>query len=236
MEADLTKAVILAGGLGTRLRPLTDATPKPLLLIRNKPIIQHAVENFKKYNILDIVLAISYKAEQIMAYFGDGSEFGVKITYSIEKELMGTGGALRYALQDYKKRLLAINGDNLADFNYHQMLQVHLENQAKITIALYPVQDVTKFGIAELKGARIVRFIEKPTVEEAPTNLNNAGAYIIEPGVLEMLPKGKCSIERDCFENQAAQGGVYAYIHKGQWFPTDDLGKFNKAREEYMPK
>lgn len=232
MERHILTAVILAGGLGERLRPLTEETPKPLLLVKGKPIVQYAIENLRKYGIKNIILSISYKAEQIMDYFGNGSKLGVNISYSVEKEPLGTGGAFKLASKGLG-RFVGLNGDNLADFNYDEMLAAHLKNKAKLTITLFPVEDVTKFGIVELDGERIVKFIEKPSVEEAPTNLNNAGATIFESGVLDMLPEGKCSIEHDCYAKLALKGVVYAYVHTGQWFPTDDFEKFNKAKEEW---
>ena len=102
-------------------------------------------------------------------------------------------------------------------------------------MALYPVEDVTKFGIAKLDGDKLIKFVEKPKKEEAPSNLNNAGGYVIEPDALKILPEGKSSIERDCFEKLAPTGVVYAYKHNGQWFPTDDLEKYKKAEQEFIP-
>ncbi|MBW2970782.1 nucleotidyltransferase family protein [Candidatus Woesearchaeota archaeon] len=230
------KAIILAGGLGTRLQPLTDKTPKPLLKIKGKPIVQHKMENLARYGITSIILSIGYKSEQIMEYFGDGSQLGLDIDYSVEENPLGTGGAIKEAAKKTKGRFIALNGDNMEDFDYEKMLAAHIKNKAQITIALYPVEDVTKFGIAELDSERIVRFIEKPAVKEAPSNLNNAGAYIFEPGVLDMLPAGKSSIEHDCFEKMAPKGVVYAYVHHGQWFPTDDLEKFEKAKKEWKAR
>ena len=100
-------------------------------------------------------------------------------------------------------------------------------------MALYPVEDVTQFGIVKLDGEIIVEFIDKPQIEEAPSNLNNAGAYIIEQGVLDMLPEGMCSIEKDCFEKLAVEGVIFAYNHDGQWFPTDNIEKYNNANKKY---
>jgi mannose-1-phosphate guanylyltransferase len=230
----MTRAIILAGGLGTRLRPLTDTTPKPLLPIKGKPIILHAIENFKKHGITDIVLSIGYKAETIMKYFGDGTRFGVKITYSIEDTPLGTGGAIKESNGTNKETFLAINGDNLADFDWTTIIREHKQNKAKITLALYPVEDVTQYGIAKLDGHKIVDFIEKPSWETAPTNLNNAGGYVMEPSALEILPEGKSSIERDCFEKLAKQGVVFSYIHNRQWYPTDTLEKYAVADQRYV--
>lgn len=229
------KAVILAGGLGTRLRPLTENTPKPLLPIKNRPIIEHAILNFKKHGIEEIILSIGYKADLIKNYFGDGSKWGIKINYYVEQEPLGTGGAIREASKDFTETFVAINGDNLADFDWTSALNFHREHKPLITLSLFPVEDVTQYGIARLDGSRVLEFIEKPSVEKAPSNLNNAGGYIIEPLALDILPDGKSSIERDCFEKLAAQGKVFAHHHQGQWFPTDTLEKYNKAEKEFEP-
>ncbi len=229
------KAIILAGGLGTRLRPLTDTTPKPLLPISGKPIIEHAILNFKKHGIVDIILSIGYRAELIKDYFADGSKFGVNIEYCIEDSPLGTGGALKKAAGNIDETFVAINGDNLADFDWGEAIKTHQTAGAKITLQLFPVEDVTKFGIARLDNGKIVEFIEKPTVEQAPSNLNNAGGYILEPEVLQMLPEGFCMIEKDCFEKLASQGVVYAHHHGGQWYPTDTIEKYTHADENFLP-
>ncbi len=227
-------AVILAGGFGTRIRPLTDKIPKPLLPIKGKPILEHIIINLKKYGITNIVLLVHHMAEKIEDHFGDGSRLGVRITYSEEEEPLGTGGAIKLASSSFTRPFLALNGDNLADFNYDEMWKVHAGNKADITIALFPVRDVTKFGIAELDGPKIIRFLEKPSVHEAPTNLNNAGAYIFNPDVIKMLPDGRCSVEQDCFEKMCGKDGkVYGYMHDSQWFPTDDIDKYNTAQKNF---
>jgi NDP-sugar pyrophosphorylase family protein len=231
----MTTAIILAGGLGTRLKPLTDSIPKPLLPIKGKPIIEHAINNFRKHNIKDIILSVGYQAEKIKSYFGNGDSLGVKISYCVEKEPLGTGGAIKEAYKNLKETFVAINGDNLSDFDWTKILKEHKLNKALITLALYPVEDVTKFGIAKLDNNKIIEFIEKPSLEEAPSNLNNAGGYVIEPKALSILPDGKSSIERDCFEKLAPKGVVYAYIHKGQWYPTDDLEKYALAKNKFIP-
>lgn len=229
------KAIILAGGLGSRLRPLTDNTPKPLLLIKDKPIIEHAILNFKKHGILDIILSVGYKADKIKEYFDDGAQWGVRIDYCIEDQPLGTGGALKKAAKGITETFMAINGDNLADFDWTSALNTHRENEANATLVLFPVSDVTQYGIARLNGHEIVEFVEKPTAEKAPSNLNNAGGYIIEPEALEILPEGVSSIERDCFEKLAGNGSVFAHIHTSQWYPTDTLEKYNHANINFKP-
>lgn len=231
----IMKAIILAGGLGTRLRPLTDTTPKPLLPIKGKPIIEHAIDNFKKHGIKDIILSVGYKADKIKDYFKDGSSLGVNISYCIEDDPLGTGGAIKKAAQGISETFIAINGDNLADFDWTDLIRFHNEKAAKITLALYPVDDVTQYGIANLKDDKLLEFIEKPSVDKAPSNLNNAGGYLIDPSALDILPKGKSSIERDCFEILSKKGVVYAKEHKGQWYPTDNLEKYSYADKNFIP-
>jgi len=229
------KSIILAGGLGTRLRPLTNTTPKPLLPIKGIPTMQHAIENLKKHGIKDIILAVSFHADKIKEYFGDGSKFGVNISYSIENEPLGTGGAVRLAAKDIKENFILLWGDNLIDLDISRLISSHKKNNAKITMTLTPREDVEHFGVAKLDGEKILHFVEKPKREEAPSNLINAGAFVINPEALNILPEGKSNIERECFELLAKQGVVYAYSHPGQWFPTDTLEKYKKADEEFNP-
>lgn len=227
------KAIILAGGLGTRLRPLTYETPKPLLPIKGKPIVEHAILNFKKHGVDEVILSIGYMADKIKNYFGDGSKWGMKIDYCVESEPLGTGGALKKAAQGINETFLAINGDNLADFDWTAALSAHKKNNAKLTLSLFPVEDVTQYGIARLDGDKILEFVEKPTPEKAPSNLNNAGGYIMELDVLDILPIGVSSIERDCFEKIAKLGKMFSHRHLGQWFPTDTMEKYERAEREY---
>ena len=229
------KAIILAGGLGTRLRPLTENTPKPLLPIKDRPIIEHAIVNFKKHGIEEIILSIGYLADKIKAYFGTGEKWGVDIAYVVEYQPLGTGGAIKKAAEGIGETFLVINGDNLADFDWTTAIATHKNTGAKITLSLFPVEDVTQYGIAQLEDGKILRFIEKPKVEEAPSNLNNAGGYVVEPEVLAMLPEGVSSIERDCFEKLAGQGVVFAHTHDGQWYPTDTIEKYTRANENFNP-
>ncbi|MCK5347623.1 MAG: nucleotidyltransferase family protein [Candidatus Heimdallarchaeota archaeon] len=229
------EAIILAGGLRTRLRPLTDNTPKPLLPIKGRPIMQYAIDNLKRHGVDDIILGISYYADKIEGCFGDGKDLGVNIRYSVEESPLGTGGAVKQAAEDINEPFILAWGDNLMDINWKKMIEEHRSNNAMITMALTPREDVENFGVAKLEGNKILLFVEKPKREEAPSDLINAGAFIIDPEALDILPEGKSSIERDCFEKLAEKGVVYAHIHEGQWFPTDTLEKYKKADEEFNP-
>lgn len=229
----ITTAVILAGGLGTRLKPLTDEIPKPLVLIKNKPLLQHLIEHFRKHGITDIILSVGYKEERIKEYFGDGTKLGVKITYSPESLPLGTGGAIKKAISELTRPFFLQWGDNLMDIDWRKMEQEYLVNDTPIIMTLTPREDVENFGVAKLDGKKIITFVEKPKREEAPSNLINAGAFILHPEVLKILPEGKSSIEKDCFEKLAPLGKISAYIHYGQWFPTDTMEKYELAKEQY---
>lgn len=228
-------AIILAGGLGTRLRPLTLETPKPLLPVKKKPIVEHTINQLKKHGVKNVILSIGYKADQIKEYFGDGKRFGVNISYSVEEQPLGTGGAVKQAAQNLDEPFILAWGDNLMDIKYSKMAEAFVNHKTKITMALTPREDVEHFGVAQLEGHKIAFFVEKPKRHEAPTNLINAGAFVIEPEVLQRLPPGKSSIERDLFENMAYLGQVSAYQHDGQWYPTDTMEKYENACNNFKP-
>lgn len=231
----ITTAIILAGGLGTRLKPLTDEIPKPLVPIKNKPLLQHLIEHFHKWGVTNIILSVGYKEEQIKEYFGDGAKFGVKIIYSSESLPLGTGGAIKKAAQGLTQPFFLQWGDNLIDINWRKMEQEYLINDTLIIMTLTPREDVENFGAAKLDKNKIIRFVEKPKREDAPSNLINAGAFILHPEVLKMLPEGKSSIEKDCFEKLAPLRKISAYVHQGQWFPTDTMEKYLIAKERFIP-
>jgi|TARA_Y100000310_G_scaffold332439_1_gene408009 NDP-sugar pyrophosphorylase family protein len=230
------KAIILAGGLGTRLRPLTYDTPKPLLPIKDKPLIEWTILNLKKHGITDIILSIGYKAEMIKDYFKSGEEFGVNISYNVEEELLGTGGAVKDILNKFgiNEPFALVWGDNLADHSFGGMRNLFDEKEADLVMTLTSREDVENFGVAKLSENRIIGFVEKPKREEAPSNLINAGAFIVNPKILDILPEGVSNIERECFQKVATEEGkVFAFEHKGYWYPTDTLEKYNFANEEF---
>ncbi len=227
------RAIILAGGLGRRLKPLTDRIPKPLLPIKGKPLLEWVILNLRKHEITDIVLSIGYKAEMIREYFGDGSHLRVKIHYNVESEPLGTGGAVKDIVKkmDITESFILVWGDNLADYNFTEMIRFHKKNHALLTMALTSREDVEYFGVAELDRSKIIRFIEKPEREKAPSNLINAGAFVVNRELIDLLPEGPSSIERECFEKLCGNRSVYAYEHRGYWFPIDTLEKYKKAEE-----
>ena len=191
------KAFILAGGLGTRLRPLTYEIPKLLIPLQGKPILEHTLDLFRRHSVSEIFLAVGYKAEQFKEYFGDGKKLGLKINYIIEETPLGTGGALRLAKDHLRNTFFMCNGDELKEINLDLLYKFHKEQGALATIALTEVEDTSQFGVVELDKHKIKRFVEKPKPEEAPSHLINSGFYIFEPDVVNLIPEGRAvSLER----------------------------------------
>jgi NDP-sugar pyrophosphorylase family protein len=203
------KAFILAAGYGKRLEPLTKAIPKPMVPVANKPIMQYNIELLRKYGIKDITANIHYFPEQVENYFGDGGSFGVSLKYSYEEELLGTAGGVgrmaRHAKID--GTFIVIASDILTDVNISRLLAFHKKRKALATIALTPVEDVTQFGVVLLdEKGRIMGFHEKPSKEEAKSDLVNTGIYIFEPAILDMIPADKASdFGREIFPRLVAE-------------------------------
>jgi mannose-1-phosphate guanylyltransferase len=221
------KSLILAGGFGTRLRPLSCTRPKTLFPIVNKPLLQWTFERLARNNITEVILAVSYQTE-ISIRQHRIPKSGLRVTYSrdpLEKPL-GTGGPIKKAekLVGHDSPFLVLNGDIFADVNYREILKMHEENDAAATIALHNVKDPHRYGVAELtKKNRITKFVEKPPQRAAPTNLINAGAYVLSPKIFNYIPKGRAvSMEYEVFPKLAKEGGLYGYVFDGLWM---DIGK-----------
>ena len=227
----LKKAVILAGGKGARLKPITDEIPKPMLLLHGKPILQHTLDLLRKYGIDEVYISIGYKGEMIKEYFGNGSRFGMKIAYLEEKEPLGTAGPLLLAKQFLTEPFVMCNADELKDINLADMYLFHKERNAMGTIALTTVEDPTQYGVAQLQGDKIIEFIEKP--KNPPSKLINAGLYILDPKVISLVKSGYSLIEKDIFPKIAADRKLYGYSFSGQWFDTGNLDRYAKARQEW---
>jgi len=228
-------AFILAGGLGERLRPITDEIPKPLIEINGKPILQYNIELAKNNGAECVVLGVSYKAEKIRDYFGHGEELGVEIKYSCENEPLGTGGALKQAevyLQDCENFIM-MNGDEMKEVYFDKLREVHTRNIAIATLALTEIEDPTKWGVVKQEGEKLVQFVSKPKVEDAPSRLINAGAYILSHDILDYIPAGKVSIENEVFPNIAAAGKLFGVKAVGQWYPTDTPEQLETARKSW---
>src|SRR3989338_786349 len=193
------KAVILVGGKGTRLMPLTSNKPKCMMDVQGRTITEHMFDLLKKYGIREMLLSVGHMGEKVKEYYGDGSKFGVNISYIEEDKPLGTAGPLKLAKPHLKDSFIVTNGDELKTINIPRMFRLHKRKNALATIALTTVTDPSQYGVARMSGTRILEFVEKPKKEEAPSNLITAGFYIMEPEVIDMVPDGFSMLEKDIF-------------------------------------
>ena len=183
------QALILAGGKGTRLRPLTVYTPKPIVPVVNRPFLLYQIDILREAGVTDITLSLSYQPDKIEHVLGNGSEFGVNLRYITEPSPMGTGGAYKFAAESLRETTIVFNGDILTDLKVAEVIEFHQAKGAAATLTLVPVNDVSRFGVSEVdEDGKVLRFVEKPQGEELAslkTNTINAGVYILEPSILD---------------------------------------------------
>jgi len=225
------RAVILAGGEGTRLRPLTLTLPKPVVPVVDRPFLRHQLDLLKTVGIEDVVFSVAYRPERVEAVFGDGRDHGVRIRYAVEDSPLGTGGAVKNAEPLLDERTVVLNGDVLADIDLPAVIARHDAEAASASIVLAPVENPAAYGLVETDaGGRVLRFVEKPKPEEIKTNTINAGVYVLETCVLELMPAGvPYSIERGFFPALLARGDrVLGPVHRGYWI---DIGTPEKYRQ-----
>jgi NDP-sugar pyrophosphorylase family protein len=220
------KSLILAGGFATRLRPLSCSRPKTLFPIVNKPLLQWIYERLASGGIDEAILAVN-ALTQFYIRQQKSQKYGLKIRYSIDppKKPLGTGGPIKKAekLIGHDEPFVVLNGDIYAEIDYKRLVESHHKNKALITIALTEVEDPSSFGVVELNGERIKRFIEKPPKSEASSKFINAGAYVLSPEVFSYIPEGRAvSIEREVFPKIAEEDKLFGYRIKGLWM---DIGK-----------
>ncbi len=228
----ISHAVILCGGKGTRLRPITYEIPKTLVPVHGRPLITHLFDLFRKYEIGDVILSVGYMKEKMMEMIGDGSKYNIRASFIEERNPLGTAGPLRLLKERLKSTFIVSNGDELKNINIIDMYDHHKKNKALVTIALTTVSNPEHYGVARLDGSRIKEFVEKPK-RNAPSNLINAGFYIIEPEVIRMIPKGFSMLEKDVFPKLARQGRLYGFPFSGQWFDTGNMDRYERALKEW---
>lgn len=186
------RALILAAGEGTRLRPLTLDRPKPMLPVGDRPVLEHLVSLLSRHGVQDIAINLHYKPDVIVQHFGDGSRFGVSITYSYEERLLGSAGAAARLDWYFTEAFMVLYGDVLTDVNLTALLEYHTAMNSLATLSLYEVEDPTRCGIVDMdRNGRIRRFIEKPRPEAVVGKLANAGIYVIDPSLLRLVPRGQ---------------------------------------------
>ena len=232
-----TSAILLVGGMGTRLLPLTLKTPKPMLQVAGVPFTEHQIRKAADAGIAEIVLATSYKSELFEPYFGNGERFGIKIKYAVEKSALGTGGGIRNAanlLADCDQ-VVIFNGDVLSGHDLAAQLEFHKKNQADITLYLTQVEDARAYGCVELLESKQVKsFLEK--MENPISNLINAGCYIFNRQIIDKIPQDKVvSVERDTFPNLLANNAkVFGYLDNSYWLDIGTPAALVKASADLI--
>ena len=232
------KAIILAGGLGTRLRPLTWNTPKSLVPVLNRPFLEYVLRHLKQHGINEVVLALSNLSSPILECFGDGHNLGIRIEYLIEESARGTAGAIKNAASRLvSDTFFVLNGDIFSDLDYTAMLKFHYKCHSSATIALTAVDNPQAYGLVKTADTlQVTSFIEKPGPEEITTDLINAGTYILEPNVLDLIPPGTAySTERQLFPSMLANGSsVYAFPSDGYWIDIGTPEKYRRLNSDLL--
>jgi len=232
------QALILAGGKGTRLRPLTVYTPKPIVPICNRPFLLYQIDTLRRAGVTDITLSLSYQPEKIEHQLSDGSEFGVKLKYMVEPQPMGTAGAYKFAEDLIREPTVVFNGDILTDLDLKTVIRQHNDRGALATIVLAPVENPSAYGLVETEtDGRVRRFLEKPKTDEITVNTINAGTYILEPQVLDLIPKGENhSFEYGLFPTLLeSKKGFFAHIpQRTYWTDIGTPARYLQAHHDLL--
>lgn len=227
------KAIVLVGGEGTRLRPLTYTTPKQLLPVAGVPMLERAVSHLAAHGVDEVILSMGYKADAFIAAYPGGQCAGVPVRYVVEDEPLDTGGAIAYAADEagVDARFVVVNSDVVTDMNYTALLERHAASGAQTTIGLTPVEDPSRFGVVVTDpDGRVTAFIEKPAPGTAPTNLINAGIYVMEPAALEAIERGRrVSVEREVFPAMVNAGTLFAAAIDGYWIDIGNPSAYIQA-------
>ncbi len=230
-------AVILVGGEGTRLRPLTVRTRKDMLPLVDRPLLAYTFEHLRRHGVRRAIVSCGYLPTQIRDHFG--SAYGeLSLDYEVEDEPLGTGGAIGFAARNLGETFFALNGDSLREADLDALLAFHRSTGAKATILLTPVSDPSRYGLVRLEAdGRVASFLEKPRPEEIDTNLINAGLYVLEPSVLELIPAGRAvSIEREVFPRLCAEGSVYGLSMPGYWLDVGTPDSYLQAHRDVLER
>ncbi|HEX6658576.1 MAG TPA: NDP-sugar synthase [Ilumatobacter sp.] len=226
-------AVVLVGGFGTRLRPLTNEIPKPMLPVLHRPMIVRLVERLAEGGVTDVVLALGFKPEPFREAFPDGRHGDVRVHYAVEPEPLDTAGAIAFAAREagIDETFVVANGDIVTDLDVKRLVDAHRSARSEAMIHLTPVADPSAFGVVETDSTGTVRrFVEKPAPGETDSNLINAGTYVLEPSVLDLIEPGrKVSIERETFPRLVAQGTLAALATDDYWIDAGRPSMYLRA-------
>ncbi len=226
------KAVVMAGGEGSRLRPLTSRQPKPLVPVAGRPIMEHILLHLRRHQMRDVIATVQYLGASIRNYFGDGSEQGVALTYSVEDSPLGTAGSVMLARQQLNEPFLVISGDALTDVDLGAAVRFHREHRALATIVLKPVPNPLEYGVVVVdEGGAVQRFIEKPSWGEVISDLANTGIYVLDPAVFDFFRPGEVTDwSGDVFPKLLKQGEpVFGWVTSGYWEDVGSHAAYVKA-------
>ena len=231
------KAVVMAGGEGTRLRPLTSNQPKPMVPIVGKPCIEHILELLLKHGLNEVIVTLAFLPQAIRSYFGDGEALGIDVDYSIEDSPLGTAGSVKLAASDFDETFLVISGDALCDIDLTALIEFHKQRGAAATIGLKSVENPLEFGIVVTDDeGRIERFLEKPSWGQVFSDTINTGIYVLEPEVLRRIPSDEpYDFSKQLFPLLLEMGRpLYGYVVDGYWQDIGDLGQYAQANYDAL--
>ena len=232
------RAILLAGGKGSRLRPLTLHTPKPIVPIFDRPFLNYQIDLLRQVPEIDeIVLSLNYQPRRIEEVFGDGADLGIHLRYVVEPSPLGTGGAIKFAAGESREPIVVFNGDVFTSVDLKAVIALHRERRAKATIVLTPVENPSAYGLVETDAdGNVLAFIEKPNPDEIRCDTINAGIYVLEPDTLERIPKDTSfSIERGYFPSLIANGETFvAHVDRGYWIDIGTPEKYRQAHRDIM--
>lgn len=227
----ISQAIILAGG-NNFIEIDRKKIHTPMMIINKRPIIEHNVFMLKRQGIKEIFISVGHNKDDIMQHFGDGTNFGIRISYIEEDEELGTAGAIKKSSENITSTFIVCNGDELKDIDIQEMLTFHRNQGTNATLALTTVNDAKDYGVVVLNGNKVYRFIEKPT-ENVPSNVISAGLYIFEPEVLKQIPEGFARLEEDVFPKLAQAEDLSGFIFYGKWQDVRSKKSFEIARRDW---
>src|SRR5947207_3443035 len=234
------KAILLAGGKGTRLRPLTIHTPKPIVPIFDRPFLHYQLDLLKQVREIDeVILSLNYQPRRIEEIFGAGDSAGIAIRYVVEPAPLGTAGAVRYAGESLHESVVVFNGDVLTEVDLAAVIAMHRERKARATIVLTPVENPSAYGLVETdRQGNILRFLEKPKPDEITCDTINAGIYVLEPDTFDRIPKETpWSIERSFFPSLVERGETFVgYVSQGYWIDIGTPDKYMQVHRDIMDR
>src|SRR6266581_3363023 len=231
------KAVIMAGGAGSRLRPLTSNQPKPMVSLANRPLMEHIVRLLKRHGFTDIVVTVQFLASLVRNYFGTGEDLGVSMSYATEESPLGTAGSVKNAQGALDETFLVISGDALTDIDLEKVVSFHQERGALATVVLSHQPNPLEYGIVITdEDGRIDRFLEKPGWGQVFTDTVNTGIYVLEPEIFDYIPEGEqYDFSKDVFPTLLAKGApVFGYIADGYWTDVGNVDAYRKAQQDAL--